>query len=280
MHTVIRSYCLKSLLILLVFAGCTCQAQNSLLSHGFAHNDYWHRRPLYDALDKGYVHIEADIYLRKGRLIVAHLLPVFKKKKTLEQLYLKPLLEGVRGTNHRIHGDLPPITLMIDIKSDANKTYAELQPLLQKYKSILSSYENGKLIRRQVTVVITGHKPYALIKAQANRLAFIDEDLMKVEQDVAAEGIYQTASCKYSRLLSWAGIGEIPRHEKERLTSYVAAAHLYGKKVRLWGSPENELVWAELLACGVDLINTDKLEELQNFLMAQQRVFAEAGGSK
>jgi len=280
MHPVIRTYYLSSLFILLVFTGCACQAQNSLLSHGFAHNDYWHRRPLYDALDKGYVNIEADIYLRKGQLIVAHLLPVFKKKNTLEQLYLKPLMEGIQGTNKKIPGVLAPLTLMIDIKSDADKTYAELELLLQKYRSILSSYENGKLIPRQVTIVITGHKPYRIMKAQAYRLAFIDEDLMQVEQDISSEGIYQTASCKYSRLLSWAGIGEIPRHEKERLTSYVAAAHQYGKKVRLWGSPENELVWAELLACGVDLINTDKLEELQNFLMAQQRVFADTEGSK
>jgi hypothetical protein len=275
MHHLIRTYYLRFLLILLVFAGYTCQAQDSLLAHGFAHNDYWHRRPLYDALDKGYVNIEADVYLRKGRLIVAHLLPVFKRKKTLEELYLKPLMEGIKGTNKKIPGRLAPLTLMIDIKSDANRTYAELEPLLQKYRSILSSCENGKLIQRQVTVVITGHKPYRIMKAQTCRLAFIDEDLMKVEQDITSEGIYQTASCKYSRLLSWAGIGEIPRHEKERLTSYVSAAHQYGKKVRLWGSPENELVWAELLACGVDLINTDKLEELQNFLMAQQQVFAE-----
>lgn len=276
MHPVIRTHCLKLIsLILLVLTGYACRAQNSLLSHGFAHNDYWHRRPLYDALDKGYVNIEADVYLRKGQLIVAHLLPVLKRKKTLEELYLKPLMEGIMRTNKNIPGALAPLTLMIDIKSDANKTYAELELLLKKYSAILSSYENGKLIRRQVTIVITGHKPYNTIKAQSYRLAFIDEDLMMVDKDIASEGIYQTASCKYSRLLSWAGTGEIPQHEKERLTAYVSAAHQYGKKVRLWGSPENELVWAELLACGVDLINTDKLEELQNFLLAQQRVFAE-----
>lgn len=276
MHPVIRTHCFRMLSVfLLVLTGYACQAQSSLLAHGFAHNDYWHRRPLYDALDKGYVNIEADVYLRKGQLIVAHLLPVLKRKKTLEELYLKPLMEGVLGTNKKIHGVLAPLTLMIDIKSDANKTYAELELLLQKYKSILSSYEEGKLVPRQVTIVITGHKPYGIIKEQSYRLAFIDEDLMMVDKDIASQGIYQTASCKYSRLLTWAGTGEFPQHEKERLTSYVAAAHQYGKKVRLWGSPENELVWAELLACGVDLINTDKLEELQNFLLAQQRVFAE-----
>jgi len=272
---ILKHYLKLSSLILLVFTALDCQAQNISLSHGFSHNDYWHRRPLYDALDKGYVNIEADVYLRKGQLIVAHFLPVLKRKKTLEQLYLKPLMEGIMGTNKEIPGTLPPVTLMIDIKSDADKTYAELGHLLQKYRSILSGYENGKMIRRQVTVVITGHKPYRLMKAQACRFAFIDEDLMKVDQDMQLEGMYQTASCKYSRLMSWGGDGEIPHEEKKRLTAYVAAAHQYGKKVRLWKSPENERVWAELLACGVDLINTDKLTELRDFLMAQQRVFAE-----
>jgi hypothetical protein len=270
-----KDYLKLTFFILLVFTAVDCLSQNISLSHGFAHNDYWHRRPLYDALDKGYVNIEADIYLRRGQLIVAHFLPVLKRKRTLEQLYFKPLMDGVLGTNKEIPGVLAPITLMIDIKSDANRTYAELGRLLDKYRSILSSCENGRLNRRRVTVVITGHIPYGIMKAQACRLAFIDEDLMKVNQDMQSQGVYQTASCKYSRLLNWAGEGEIPFKEKERLAAYVATAHQYGKKVRLWGSPENERVWAELLACGVDLINTDKLKELQNFLMAQQRVFAE-----
>ena len=50
---------------------------------------------------------------------------------------------------------------------------------------------------------------------------------------------------------------------------YVAKAHLQGKKVRLWASPENKVVWAELLKCNVDLINTDKLGALRNFLISE-----------
>lgn len=58
----------------------------------------------------------------------------------------------------------------------------------------------------------------------------------------------------------------MPDDEKRRLCHYITLAHRYGKKVRLWASPENPVVWDELLQCGVDLINTDKLAKLKKFL--------------
>ena len=78
--------------IVLQFTICNCKSQGIILHNAFAHNDYWHKRPLFDALDNGFSHIEADIFLRNKKLIVAHILPRFKKKRTLEELYLKPLL--------------------------------------------------------------------------------------------------------------------------------------------------------------------------------------------
>ncbi|EOR92674.1 putative secreted protein [Arcticibacter svalbardensis MN12-7] len=262
---------LSLLLICLVF---NCQSQNVLFTQGFAHNDYWHQRPLYDALENGYSYVEADIYLRNNKLIVAHILPFFKKKKTLEQLYFKPLLKITQGTNKEIRNLASPITLMIDIKSEANETYSKLEHLLHKYASILSSYDNGKTTIRQVTVIITGHKPYKRIKEQTSRMAFIDEDLLKIEQSIESADVYQTASCKYAHLINWQGIGEMPLVEKEKLIRYVSYAHQNGKKVRLWASPENTKVWAALMACGVDLINTDQLVELRDFLLAQQIIYA------
>ncbi len=59
----------------------------------------------------------------------------------------------------------------------------------------------------------------------------------------------------------------MPDDQRRKLCSYVLMAHKYGKKVRLWASPENDRVWAELLKCGVDLINTDKLSQLKTFLL-------------
>jgi hypothetical protein len=46
----------------------------------------------------------------------------------------------------------------------------------------------------------------------------------------------------------------------------VRKAHGRGRLVRFWAMPESPAVWKELLADGVDLMNTDKLAELQRFL--------------
>jgi hypothetical protein len=236
------------------------------LSNAYAHNDYWHRRPLLDALDKGFTYLEADIYLKRGKLIVTHILPSIKAKRTLEALYFKPLLSRINADAEK---SINPIfiTLMIDIKSDADKTYATLLPLLEKYKSILSTYENDAFIKRNVTIVITGHKPFAIIKSNKYKIAFIDEDLRQTGIDTTAN-TYITASCKYSKLLDWKGEGPLPENDRKRLAFFVEQAHAFGRKVRLWASPENSAVWQALLNCNVDLINTDRLEELRYFLVS------------
>ena len=262
--------------LLLLIASFNGFAQSIPLANAFAHNDYWHKRPLFDALDNGFTHVEADIYLRNGKLIVAHILPMLEKSRTLESLYLAPLMECISGKSKFAARPAAPITLMIDIKSNANKTYAALEVLLNKYRSVISGYENGTFVQRQINVVITGNKPFKVLKAEQNRLAFIDEDLLKTYRDTLATNVYQTASCKYGKMLKWNGKGEMPAAQKKKLTAFVKMAHKYGKKVRLWASPEKEEVWTQLLNCGVDLINTDKLEELKGFLLARQGTYANA----
>lgn len=235
-------------------------------SNGFAHNDYCHKRPLFDALENGFTNIEVDIFLLNGKLIVAHIFPYFKGRRTLEALYLKPLSEKITQNNGRVFpGYSSPITLMIDIKTDAENTYKALKLLLQKYRPILTSYENGIVTYRAITIVLSGHKPYASIGSEQNRLAFIDEDLRKMPCCLVNNHVFTMASCKYSHLVNWNGNGAIPAQERERLCLFVAMAHKMGAKVRLWASPEKEAVWRELLSCGVDLINTDELAALKRY---------------
>lgn len=241
-------------------------AQCIPLSHGFAHNDYWHKRPLLDALDNGYTYIEADVYERDGRLIVAHILPSLNSHRMLEEMYLKPLFDHVLKNNGAVYpGYHNSVTLMIDVKSDADKTYLVLKQMLEKYSGMLSSYSNGNIHIGPVTIVISGHKPEKLLSTEGTRFAFVDEDLRLVRKDTLTD-MYLMASCKYSKLLNWRGDGVFPDQERQRLCSFVNFAHRYNRKVRLWASPENTVVWQTLLNCGVDLINTDKLEELKTFL--------------
>jgi glycerophosphoryl diester phosphodiesterase len=58
----------------------------------------------------------------------------------------------------------------------------------------------------------------------------------------------------------------MPTAEREKLRQITAQAHQQGRKVRFWGGPDIPVLWAEQLAAGVDLINTDKLAELRAFL--------------
>lgn len=267
----LRRFNLKKVVLIVLLFTCPlfAAAQFTTLANGFAHNDYRHKRPLFDAETNGYTHIEADVFLHDNKLVVAHINPYFKKKRTLENLYLAPLFAQVEANNGSVYaGNDQTVTLMIDIKTDARKTYAALQPVLEKYKSMLSSYDEGKVTMRAVTIVLSGNKPYDNVKAADNRLVFIDEDLRKVQRDTVAN-VARMASCKYSKLIKWKGNGCMSAREKERLLSYVNLAHKNGDQVRLWASPDNKVVWKEILSCGVDLINTDKLGTLKDFLIAQ-----------
>lgn len=259
--------------MMFLLSATTVESQNIILPNAYAHNDYWHKRPLLDALDNGFTYVEADVYLKNGRLIVTHILPYFKNKKTLEELYLKPLLQYVNDNAKSANPVNCPLTLMIDIKTDADKTYKALALLLQKYRSILSGYQNGELTMRNVSVVITGHKPYNMFTGEADRLAFLDEDLRQADKD-SSTNIYQVASCKYSSIVKWKGKGTISEKDVQRLEYFVLQAHKSGRKVRLWGSPDKKKVWSELLKCNVDLINTDKINTLRTFLTSEMSLVA------
>jgi len=263
------------LFFVFLVSGLSSSAQCVPLANAYAHNDYWHERPLYEALENGFTHMEADIFLVNDDFIVAHVFPFFKNGRTLENLYLRPLYERIKKGDGEVYQDhYCPVTLMVDIKSDAGKTYEALKCLLERYRPMLTSYENGKITERQVTIVLSGNKPYKALKNENYRLAFIDEDLKNIGNNSYSNAVCPIASCKFSDLIDWDGKGAIDKSQREKLCSFVDMAHHQGKKVRLWASPEKECVWTELLQCGVDLINTDKLRELRNFLVARNTKYA------
>lgn len=257
------------LIFVLIHCASISFGQRFNLYKAFAHNDYRHKRPLFDALENGFSYIEADIYLRGNKLIVSHILPFLKRNRTLEELYLNPLLSYTHSKQPSEVNSIYPITLMIDIKSNPAKTFPALIQLLEKYRHILSYKKDGKLIEGKVTIVISGRKPsFQFLKLQ-NNFIFLDEDLRRIGYpDVGSANMI--ASCKYSEILRWKGKGPISQREKDILIDYVQLAHQKGYKVRLWASPEKKNVWDELLKCNVDLINTNKLVKLRNYLVSER----------
>lgn len=248
-----------------------CFAQVKPLARAFAHNDYKHVHPLYDAVDNGFTGFEADVFLRKNQLIIAHISP-FLKTKMLEGLYLEPLDELIKKNGGHLYSAYSqPVILLIDIKSDPIKTYDAIKTVLEKYSSLLTYEEGGIIHEAAVTVILSGHKPFEPVKKEIYRNIFIDENLLNIGTDNFDKNYAPLASTKYSNLLRWRGKGEIPADQKDKLIHFVKEAHAQGKKVRLWASPENKNVWKALHDAGIDLINTDKLEELKDFLVNENR---------
>ena len=70
--------------VLLLCSPRTVFSQLVPLPNAFAHNDYCHQHPLFDALENGYTNIEADIFLEEEGLIVAHVNPFFMYERTLD----------------------------------------------------------------------------------------------------------------------------------------------------------------------------------------------------
>jgi hypothetical protein len=131
------------------------------LRHAHAHNDYRHRRPLHDALQRGFCSVEADVFLFRGKLYVGHTWFELRPGRTLEKLYLDPLRRRVRAKKGRVWPGGPEFYLLIEIKTNAKATYAVLAKELARYADILSVTKNGRFERKAVTAVVTGNVPRA-----------------------------------------------------------------------------------------------------------------------
>lgn len=238
-------------------------AQPLLQAH--AHNDYEHPRPLLDALAHGFTGVEADIYLVDGKLLVAHNQSDVRPDRTLESLYLEPLRELAHRSGGRVYPGGPAVTLLIDIKSAAETTYAVLREVLAGYREMLTRVDNGVLHDGAVTVVISGNRPQDTIAAEATRYAGIDGRLSDLGSDRPGH-LMPLVSDNWQLHFTWRGAGPMPAAERENLRAIVTRAHERGRRVRFWATPDSEPLWRELVAAEVDLINTDNLAGLEKFL--------------
>lgn len=241
------------------------RAKSTPLQNAHAHNDYLHKRPLFDALDQGFTSVEADIFLVEGKLLVAHTSLELNKEKTLEGLYLKPLAERIAKNGGRVYPKGPTLTLLIDIKTKGPETYAALDKLLAGYSEILSQSHDGKFEERAITVIISGNRPIDEIKASKPRHTGIDGRLSDLDS-VAPADLMPLISDNWTNHFKYRGQGEMSDEEKKKLAEMVAKVHAKGRRLRFWATPESPALWKELKAAGVDLIGTDELEKLATFL--------------
>ena len=249
---------MKHFLVILCSISCLL-VQSQTVVPGHAHNDYLNKPALFEALNAKLVSVEADVHFMKGGLYVAHVRPLWRnKKRSLENLYLKPLFEHIQKNDGKVYSDYDePFYLMIDFKGGSVEMYDSLNVLLSKYKSIFTVMEGGILKPGAVTVFLSGSKPTQAILNSEPKLAFLDGRPSDVGKSYSAQ-IMPVVSDHYKNHLKWNGKGKISDEEQVKLRKLVSKVHAEGKKLRLWASPDNPNAWRTFRAIGVDLINTDK----------------------
>ncbi len=239
-----------------------------------AHNDYEHDNPLFDALSYGFKSIEADVYLIDDSLFVAHNPDEIRHGRTLRKLYLEPLKKIVSENNGSVYGNGEEIILLIDIKDDGLKTYKLLHQILGEYKSIMTSFVNGKKVKGSVLAVISGNRPFEYMKEQKVRYAGYDGRLKDIDSGIIPT-LMPMVSNSWGEYFSWDGTGGISSAEKEKLNNWANKAREKGYLLRFWGTPnrtdeQKKNVWKVLKDAGVGLIGADDLEELQHFLLMEE----------
>ena len=249
------------------------------LRRAHAHNDYAHPHPLFDALACGFCSVEADVHLIDGKLLVAHDRWQVRPDRTLERLYLQPLWRLVQTNHGRVYPGGPDVTLLIDIKSEAEATWKALQPLLERYRPMLTVFRKDKIQKGAVTVILSGNRPIQTLARLPERLAAIDGRLPDLDRNPPVS-LVPLISDSWRRGFSWRGNGPIPESDRQRLLELVHRAHAQGRRIRFWAAPDSPVAWELLYDAGVDLINTDHLQALQRFLLQKQKEANASGTGK
>lgn len=233
-----------------------------------AHNDYMHKRPLWDALDAGFASVEADIYVVDENLHVAHDRKDITAEGTLDAMYLRPLWERFRRSKC-IQPNLLTFQLLVDIKADAAGALKILDRTLKPYEEMLSHSSRGNYSQGAVEIVLSGDRPTQILKGRSTRNVFLDARMVDISS--APVGLFVMLSESWLPNIPWYGRGMITKKHRQWLSDYVAKADDLGIKSRFWGIPDTPSAWRLLDAAGVSWIGTDQLTICSEWFMKRER---------
>jgi len=246
------------IIVLLLLTVQPLNAQkHAVRAKGHSHNDYEQKDPFWSAYNHGFSSIEADVFLAANDLPVAHDKKDISPEKTLKILYLKPLLQCIQKNNGSVYADRSKhLLLLIDCKTDGVNTLQEIIRQLYQFPDLISN--------RTIKFVITGNQPHKDSLYKYPSFIWFDGDLNYKYQKKNLKKI-ALFSANFRNYSDWKGLDNIDNHSSEVLQREIQKAHRFKKPVRFWAAPDNENTWAVFLKAGIDLINTDKIEEFSAF---------------
>lgn len=247
--------------LLLIALVLRLDAQQPLKAH--SHNDYANVIPFWIAYYNHFSSIEADIWIVNGELYVGHDQKDIKPERTLDALYLRPVVNLVKYNGGKPWHDFPSgLQLLIDLKTEAVPTLDLLTKKLREYPDVFDPSVNPDAVR----IVISGNRPSTSAYPDYPSLIFFDGI---IGQEYTAEQLSRIPlfSENLRSLIKWDGKSAISEYERKKLVSVIDSIHEMNKKVRFWNAPDNPEAWETLLNAGVDYVNTDHINQLADFLV-------------
>lgn len=238
-----------------------------------SHNDYTRKVPLYDALAAGCTGVEADVWMTNSDLLVGHTEKSLSPSRTLQSLYINPLLEilahqnpqllpSIGGQNTSTKTGDPssrngifdvnatiPLTLLIDVKTDGTSTFPLILQQLEPLRTAgwLTHWNGSALVPGLITVVGTGNTPFQPLLKAANdtpRDIFFDAPLDQLwgESAPANNTIYTSSNSVYASTDFDAAIGKVQYGllspgQIYTIRAQVAEATRRGLRARYWNTP-------------------------------------------
>lgn len=229
------------------------------VQNAHSHNDYHQTVPFWTAYNAGFGSIEADVFLKDGKLLVGHDPHELTDERTLQKLYLDPLSEVIRKNKGNIYPDAgKKLVLFVEMKSDYKTELPVLANLLQtKYQDLIKN--------PGLKFIITGHLPEPSEFKNYPDFLYFDGDFTKnyTPEQLKRVGMFSSNLGLYTK---WHGKGIMRDEESAKVRAAVQKAHALGKPVRFWAAPDFPNAWVNLIDAGADYINTDHISELATFL--------------
>ena len=250
-----------------------------------SHNDYLQKVPLYDALAAGCTGIEADAWLQDDNLLIGHEEDLLSEDKTLQSLYIDPLVEILTYQNDPSsnpqdgNGDGAPVgifntdpktsvVLMIDIKSDGGTTFGAVQSALEplRSKGWLTHWDGTDVIPGPITVVGSGDTPFDSIAAnETYRDIFFDAPLDKLSGDdeYTTDNSYY-ASAGFDDAIGQTFLGSLNSDQEGKIKDQIKAANDKGLKARYWDTPtwpvfQRDHIWNVIMCAGAERLSMDDM---------------------
>ncbi|WP_443946802.1 alkaline phosphatase [Pedobacter sp. AW1-32] len=247
----------------------SASAQNKLSANkGHSHNDYKQQMPLLTAYSAEMGSIEADVFLRKGELYVAHDSTEIRPGRTLKKLYLDPLAQFYAN-----NGNFPyakhklKLQLVVDLKQSYSEVLPELIREIAAYGTVFNNTKNQNAIK----MVISGNVPEPKnFKDYPDHIAFDGRPYIAYTNNELKR--VAMISDELKGYTVWNGKGNPTKADEEKLRKTIDKAHQQGKPFRFWATQDSPNTWIVLERLGVDWINTDQPVKLQEFYAHQNEL--------